>query len=135
MSKDKLMVNALLRDVGNEIGNGPSEVSKDEKKKWYPSESFTTKQIPELKGLKVGSKVTLIVEALVKGFSLNDDGKEQKDNYQLEFQRVGIEEGEPKGETKTDKGSKEKEPSPNEELLRTEPVDKVRTFERNVGSV
>jgi len=44
-----------------------------EEKKHYPRESFTTEQMPELKGLTVGDKVKIVIEAEVCSVSQGDE--------------------------------------------------------------
>lgn len=58
-----------------------------EDKKHYPRESFTTEQMPELKGLTVGDKVRVVFEAEVCSVSQGDE--------------YGIAPGGDDGETKT----------------------------------
>lgn len=44
-----------------------------ETKKHYPRESFTTEQMPELKGLTVGDKVKIVIECEVCSVSQGDE--------------------------------------------------------------
>ena len=49
------------------------EAGKEEQKKHYPRESFTTEQMPTLKGLNVGDKVKIVIECEVCSVSQGDE--------------------------------------------------------------
>lgn len=49
------------------------EDGKGDQKKHYPRESFTTKQMPDLKGLNVGDKVKIVFECEVCSVSQGDE--------------------------------------------------------------
>jgi len=77
-------------DVGQK-SDGPAEVKSDKKEKHYPTLYLSTKQLPKLKGMKPGDKITLLVDCEVKGYSLRST-KDQKEegNYDIEVQKIGI---------------------------------------------
>ncbi|HRZ15364.1 MAG TPA: hypothetical protein P5110_07645 [Candidatus Omnitrophota bacterium] len=81
-------------DLGETWGEtGPIAVNSKEskKEKHYPSLNLNTKQLPELKGYKVGDKCVLEVEAVVIGIRVNKDKKGEKANYDLELKSASVE--------------------------------------------
>lgn len=67
-----------------DLGHKPEEPQKVEKQeKYYPSLSFSTEEIPDLKGREVGDKVELHIAGEVKGMREND----KETSYDIEFQK------------------------------------------------
>lgn len=69
-----------MSDLGESYPSSPCGCSDCEKreegkeqKKHYPRESFTTEQMPDLKGLSVGDKVKVVLEAEVCSVSQGDE--------------------------------------------------------------
>ncbi len=72
----------MYQDLGHKQEGAPT-IGKE---KYYPSLSFTTEEIPELKGKSVGDKVQLHIIGEVKGLRKND--KEM--SYDIEFQKCSM---------------------------------------------
>ena len=88
-----------MTDVG-ETSKGldqPVEVKKNEKH--YPTLFLSTKQLPELKGMKPGDTGVLKVEYEVKGVSLRSTtDKEEVGNYDIEIRKIGVSDKVPEGQ-------------------------------------
>lgn len=69
-----------MNDLGHQA-EAPTE-----QEKYYPSLTFTTEEIPELKGKNVGDKVNLQVIGVIKGLREND--KEM--SYDVEFKKCSM---------------------------------------------
>ena len=99
-----------MTDVGENL-KGVAEPEKVEKnEKHYPTLFLSTKQLPELEGMKPGDKGVLKVEYEIKGYYLRSTkGNEEEGQYDLEIQRIGIsdksvkEDKEKKDEKETEK--------------------------------
>ena len=79
-----------MKDVGEKSRElDAPEVDKD--RVHYPTLFLSTKQLPKLKDMKPGEKLTLLVDAEVKGFTLKStEDKKEEGNYDIEVQKIGI---------------------------------------------
>jgi len=104
------MVKVKMIDVG-EKNEGLTKIESPKKnEKYYPTLYLSTKQLTALKGKKPGDKLTLLVDAEVKGFSLRSTkGKEEEGNYDIEVQKIGISKRTVQEDDDDDKGKKENE--------------------------
>ena len=77
---------AKMKDVGHKsetIAEGPPKP----RDKWYPSCSLTEKELPSLKGKKVGDKFVTPVEFEVTGTSQHDENPMK---YNLDIKKIGV---------------------------------------------
>lgn len=84
-----------MHDLGETYGKmeaipEPSAEGKKEKKH-YPHHYYTTEQMPEMSGKKVGDKVKLVFEGVITGMSMNDHGKGEKTEYTVEMRKGSCE--------------------------------------------
>lgn len=94
MMKDKSM--GQMSDLGqiDNYGNAmpePSSTAPDKKKKRYPRTSFTTDQLPGLKGATVGQKVKIMVEAEVVEVSQGEGYLEPGESEEDAKKKVRVE--------------------------------------------
>ena len=93
-----------MYDVGHK--SEPMEVGKPEKnKKYYPSIRLSDKELPCLKGAKMGDKLSLMMSCEITGANKQDDNPTE---YTLEVKKLG-EESEMKMSKALEEASKEKE--------------------------
>lgn len=59
-------------------------------KPFYPSGTFDVNRVPELKGINIGEKVTLVIECRVTRIKQDEQGTD----YTIEFRKGGIEKDE-----------------------------------------
>ena len=58
----------------------------ENKPSYYPTETFSTGQVPELKGKQLGDKVTLVVEGKITRVELSED----ESRYTIEFRKCAL---------------------------------------------
>lgn len=96
---------------------------KEEVKKHYPRESFTTEQLPGLKGLDLGSKVKIVLEAEVVAVRAGDEYGYDEDSKKAKQTKVTLKllSGTTKKmDTKTDAPTKEEKSSTYEQKQKKE---------------
>ena len=71
-----------MNDLGHKL-EAPTDVGKE---KYYPSLSFTTEEIPELKGKKIGDKIKFDMVGEIKGLREND----KEISYDVEFHKCDM---------------------------------------------
>lgn len=72
-----------------DVGTKPQEISSSSKsEKYYPSLSFTSEELPCLKGMDVGDKINLLMQCEISGLNKNN---KDKTSYTLKIKKAGEE--------------------------------------------
>lgn len=100
---DTMEMHDLAEPMNEMAIEAPSSKSKKKREPYYPSASFDVKQMPELKGLEIGDRVMLHIEAEVCGI----DAYEKRHTVRLKMKMGAAEQSKSVG-TKTEKTQKVK---------------------------